>query len=174
MEQHESPLVKKLIAELCTMGVEARLTEHTQPQEMKLGRAIDITGSPIRWINIRFEISSDPTDTVEYGIPDSRHIPPIEVHSKWIRTFPVFGRIIDVYWEGNDRGTGIVQLFSSDDTIKTSIKGACEVIIRGCPEQSCWLIVQKQDTWNSPLLERHQWRCYEKIAEILLATPITT
>ncbi len=168
-------LAEELCAELCSMGVEARLTEHTRPQEMKRGRAIDIAGSPIRWINMLFEISSDPTDTIEYVIPDSGHIPPIQLQSKWVRTFPMFGSIIDVRWKGNDRGTGILQRLSSDDIIKASIKATCEVTIRGCPEHGCWLIVQKRDNRKSPVLKLkiHQWRSYERIAVTLLGPDLT-
>ena len=181
------PYPKMLCAELCAMGVKACMAERGRPEE-KTAKAslgiIDITGSPIRWINVRLVgLGDNSEDFVDYGVPDSRALPPIEIQSKWVRTFPVFGRIIDVRWEvvsiidvrwrdWRDTGIMIVQRLSSDDTIRNSIVDACEVTVRAVPESGCWLIIQRRYTWNSPLLKGHQWRCYEKIAEHLLATPI--
>ncbi|MBI2830447.1 MAG: hypothetical protein HYX81_04730 [Chloroflexi bacterium] len=164
------PMLEQLYAELRALGVQAKWTEHIPPGDKF--RVLDISGSPVGWVSVKIPASGDDPITVEFGIPDSRRLPPIEVQSKWKQTFPIFGRISDVHWEGDDGSTGIVQRLTSDDTIKTSIMYSCEVTVQSRPEHECWLIVQKRLSWNSPLYKAHQWRCYEKIAEILLATTI--
>ena len=160
------PIVKQLCADLRTIGVEAHYVENPDRQ----GREIDITRSPIHWINMTFSISDSPPDTVEYCIPDSRHIPRINLHSKEIKTRPLLGRTIDIRWQGDDKGTGIAKLLSSDGSIKNTIMNTCEVTVKGDPQHACWLIIYER--WRSLSITSQQWRCYEKIAESLLATPL--
>jgi len=164
------PHFKLLYAELCAMGVQAAWTEHAPPEDKF--RVLDISGSPIGWVSVKIPLSGDEEITVEFGIPDSRRLPQAEIKSKYVNTFPVFGKTINVRWKGDDKGTGIVRRLTSDDTIKTSIMDTCEVTVQSRPEHGCWLIVQKRWSLNSPLYKAHQWRCYEKIAQILLTTPV--
>lgn len=171
------PYRRMLYNELCSMGVEASIAELGRREE-KTGKGslgiIDIAGRPISWINVRLIGSGDDSeDFVDYGVNDSRPLPRVEIESKWVKTSPIVGHITDVRWEGEDRDTGIIQLLNNNDKIKYAIMGTCLVAIRTCPEYGCWLIVQRRYTWNPPLIQEYQWRCYEDIARILLSTSLT-
>ena len=118
-------------------------------------------------------MGDDSEDFVDYGVNDSRKLPKVEIESRWLRTHPIIGQAVDVRWEGEDQGTGIIQLLSNDVTIRNAIIKTCLVSVSTRPEYGCWLIVQKRHTWNPPLLKGYQWRCYERIAEILQAAPLS-
>ena len=38
------------------------------------------------------------------------------------KSFPIFGKVIDVTWKGNDYGTGLSETLSSDDAVKSLVK----------------------------------------------------
>jgi len=38
------------------------------------------------------------------------------------KTFPLFGKVVDVTWKGNDHGTGLVEVLSNDVTVKDLAK----------------------------------------------------
>jgi len=72
---------------------------------------IDITNSPINWVNLRKETrGSGPggTETIsftEYGIHDLRLGPNanlINIKTKRIKSVPFVGKVIDLRWEGED------------------------------------------------------------------------
>ena len=65
--------------------------------------------------------NSPPLWWVILGIPDDR---PLSNHKavdiKTIRrkTFPLFGKVVDVTWKGNDHYTGLTEVLSSDEAVK--------------------------------------------------------
>jgi hypothetical protein len=102
-----------------------------------------------------FSISDSPPDTVEYCIPDSRNIPRINLQSKEIKTRPLLGRTIDIRWQGDDKGTGITKLLSSDGSIKNTIINTCEITVKGDPQRACWRIIYER--WRSLSITSQQW-----------------
>ena len=159
----------KLCAGLRAMGVGAWMAERGRPEE-KTGKGslgvIDIGQGPIRWVNVREVGDSENTAYMtEYGVPDQRHLPQLQIRSVRVKTFPVFGRVIDVRWKGNDLGLGIAQRLSNDESIRGAIMGTRdEVTVQACSYLGCWLIVR--DTEAAPSQE--QLGCYQAIAENLL------
>ena len=158
----------ELCAGLQAIGVDARTAERGRPEE-KTGRGslgvIDIGRGPIRWINVRvYDQGENTVHITEYGVPDSRHLPEIEIDSVRVKTFPVFGRVIDVRWQGKDLGLRIVERLSSDAAIKGAIIGSGDevaVVARG--DHGGWLI--RRETTATP--SAAQWSCYQAIAEHL-------
>ena len=161
----------KLCAGMQAMGVDARMAERGRLEE-KTGEGslgvLDIAQGPIRWINVREEGSGEDHGYItEYGVPDQRHLPQLQIRSIRVKTFPVIGRVVDVRWEGTDGDLDILQRLSNDQAIKHSImvtKDEVTVVTRH--DRGCWLVVRKTAATPSP----EQWRCYQGIAERLLAT----
>ena len=159
----------KLCAGLQAIGVDARTAERGRPEE-KTGAGslgvIDIGRSPIRWINVRvYDAGETTVHITEYGVPDSRYLPELGIQSVRVKTFPIFGPVIDVRWKGNDLGLGIVERLGSDAAIKGAIMGNGDeltIVARG--DYGGWLI--RRGTTATPLAE--QWGCYQAIAERLL------
>jgi hypothetical protein len=92
---------------------------------------INIPEGPIRWINIlkrdRSQHNPRPRWWVVLGIPD--YSPPIPRHGNKIekikikavreKTFPLFGKVVEVKWNGNDGGTGLLDVLNRDEAVKT-------------------------------------------------------
>jgi hypothetical protein len=65
-------------------------------------------------------------------IPDERPIPEHQVvNIKTIRkkTFPSFGKVIDVTWKGNDNITGLAHVFSHDVSVKNLAKKIGNLVV---------------------------------------------
>ena len=161
----------ELCAGIQAMGVDARMAERGRLEE-KTGEGslgvLDIAQGPIRWINVLIERSGEDIDHItEYGVPDQRHLRQLQIRSVRVKTFPVIGRVVDVRWDGTDGDPDIVQRLSNDQAIKASIiVTQDEVAVVTRHDLGCWLI--RLETTATPLPE--QWRCYQRIAERLLAT----
>ena len=159
----------ELCAGLQTIGVDARMAERGRPEE-KTGEGslglIDIGQGSVRWINARVEDRGETTvHMTEYGVTDSRYLPKIQIESVRVKTFPIFGRVIDVRWNGDDQGLGIVERLGSDSAIKDAIIGnGDELTVVARRDQGYWLI--RREIRATPSAE--QWGCYQAIAEHLL------
>ena len=111
-----------LCAGLRAIGVDARLAGRGRPEENKtwsngsLG-IIDVSEGPIRWVNVvLWDWYLDGADwyKTDYGVPDPRYLPSLEIRSIRMKRFPKFGRVINVEWKGDDHGLGIRPHLSSD------------------------------------------------------------
>jgi hypothetical protein len=124
-----------LAQNLNSLGIRADLAERGRTEEKienswyqrSLG-IIDIPEGLVRWINILKKDGSGrspPQWWVILGIPDER---PLSNHKavdiKTIRkkTFPLFGKVVDVTWKGNDHHTGLAEVLSNDETVKDLAK----------------------------------------------------
>jgi len=163
--------------ELCVglqaMGVDARMAERGRREE-ETGKGslgvLDIAQGPVRWINVREEGSGESQRYItEYGVPDQGYIPQLQIRPIFVKTFPVFGQVIDVRWEGTDEDLDIVQRLSNDQAIKHSIMVTeDEVTVVARRDHGCWLIRRETEDTPSP----EQWQCYQGIADWLLATSL--
>jgi len=125
----------KLSQNMNSLGIRAVLAERGRAEEKvenswyqrSLG-IIDIPEGLVRWINILKKDGSGrspPQWWVILGIPDER---PLSNHKsvdiKTIRkkAFPLFGKVVDVTWKGNDHHTGLVQVLSNDEAVKNLAK----------------------------------------------------
>ena len=161
-----------LCAGLRAIGVDARLAERGRPEEKKTAYSgprgvIDVSEGPIRWVNVVLwgysqESGADWYKT-DYGVPDPRCLPSLEIRSIRMRRFPKFGRVINVVWKGDDCGLGIGHRLSSDEAISSAIMSTRDEV-RVVANHGCWLI--RRDNRATPSAE--QWSCYQAIAEHLL------
>ena len=160
----------KLCAGLCEIGVNARMAERGRPED-KTGEGslgiIEIGRSPIRWANVRKENHHETTIYfTEFGVPDARRLTDLRIRPVRVRSFPVFGRVIEVRWEGDDRTYGIGQQLSQDQVVKNLVIDTDDdVTVVARPDHGCWLI--RRETAAAP--SAGQWRCYQAVAGRLLA-----
>ncbi|MBI4267991.1 MAG: hypothetical protein HY662_04315 [Chloroflexi bacterium] len=134
---------------------------------------VEIEGSPIRWVNVLIRgVEEGQGFILEYGIPDLRNLPQLEIEGC------PSGRS-KVVWREKDHGTGITQFLSSDLVVENAIlaskvfedRSPPGITIRFHHERHCWLIMQERD-YELPKVTREKWNCYEVIAHHLLAAPV--
>jgi len=125
----------RLVQNLKSLGIRADLAERGRVEEKvenswyqrSLG-IIDIPEGLVRWINILKKDGSGrspPQWWVILGIPDERPLSnhkAVDIRTIRKKTFPLFGKVFDVTWKGNDHHTGLVQILSNDEAIKNLAK----------------------------------------------------
>ena len=166
---------------LNAVGVKAEMAERGRAEEKvedswwrrSLG-VIDILEGSIRWVNILKRDAGQhnpPKWWVVLGIPDERSISSHqEIKIKTVRkkTFPLFGKVVDVIWKGRDVGTGLVNTLSKDVAAKTLAKriGNLEVKSQANGFQGWTLTVDRRFSPTS-----QDWETVEKIAGYILSSP---
>jgi hypothetical protein len=116
-----------LAGALNSVGVKAEMAERGRFEEKvedswyqrSLG-VIDILEGSIRWMNVLKKDrnrKSPPRWWIVLGIPDDRPVSTRqETKIKTVRkkSFPLFGKVVDVIWKGYDGGTDIVNTLSKE------------------------------------------------------------
>ena len=160
---------RRLCAELCAIGLNARIMERGQPEEGISGGLmgaslglIAIENSPIRWVNLLEHPASryaSATYTNVYITPDSRVRSGgyLELRSARRRSASVYGRVIDIDWTANFVGTRVVvnpeeewdedmeerllDRINNDTFLKTNLIQLNEdITVRSVPNFWCWAI----------------------------------
>ena len=169
------------------LGVDAHLAPRGRPEEKidshgALGRGsidlIDIGNGPIRWVSVRFE--GRPTEAgwltayhVEYGVPDPRvgeGFPKCRIESVLVKSSPVVGRMVDLYWEGEDFGLGVISRLNNDHQLKKPIvEESWGVRIKAIGGYNCWIISTPSGFPVPPCPSEELWNCLHTIARHLLA-----
>lgn len=159
------------------LGIEAQMAERGRPEEKIGGKAsaglIDIRNGPIRWINVCSIVDPNAqsfasADFTDYGVPDPRlepNFPKYLINGVRVKTFPLFGGVVDLRWEGDDSNLGIISRLNSDTSLKDPIMSGCDVTIWSHGDHGCWTIETK--TKEPPSEEL--WNCYQAIAKHLLS-----
>ena len=132
-----------LVYALNSAGVKAEMAQRGRAEEKtenswyqrSLG-VIDISGGPIKWINILKKDgskNSPPRWWVVLGIPDDKLLSTLQdTKIKTVRkkNFPLLGKVVDVIWKGSEGGTGLVNTLSVDVPIKTLAKSVGNLEIK--------------------------------------------
>jgi len=182
--------------DICTslpkLGVDAQLAPRFRPEEEVWGRGgslgiIHIPEGPIRWIDVRKEINlSDQGSRTYYqtnfAVPDPRLAPDspwIRIKATRVKNFPLFGRVVDLRWKGNDSGLGIVSRLNGDYQLKQPIMYSRDILIISIREYSCWILSTTHRRGLTSIGTRYVafeelWNCYQAIARHLLAEWTTT
>jgi hypothetical protein len=170
----------KLAQNLNSLGVTAVLTERGRPEEKIENswyqRSLGIIDTPeglVRWINILKKDgsrNSPPRWWVVLGIPDERPIPKHQaVDIKTIRrkTLPLFGKIVDVTWKGNDSGTGLADVLSNDEAVKDLAKNTGNLIIHSYDREFQGWTLQVDRRFKPT---NQDWAAIQKIANHILSS----
>ena len=83
------------------------------------------------------------------------------------KSFPLFGKVVDVAWEGDDYGTGLVRTLSNDYTVKRWVKKIGNLEVRRDAEEFRGWTLQV-DKRLTPT--RQDWDIIRKIADYLLSS----
>jgi len=167
-----------ICAGLQRLGIDAQMAPRRGPEERVGGSGflgvIDITEGPIRWVNVRKVTHSGGPEGgggtdyyTEYGVPDSRlgpNSPKPQIKTVRMKTFPLFGKVVDLHWKGKDFGLEIISRLNSDTSLKDPIMRSRDVTIRAHGDHSCWII----STETRDIPSGDAWNCYQAIAQHLL------
>ena len=162
------------------IGVKTGLAERDHERESvenswhqrSLG-VINVAESSIPWINVLKrdgDGKNPPRWWMVFGIPDDRSS---EIHQrteiKTIRkkSFPLFGKIKNVTWKGEDDGLGLINKLSVDLEIKTLAKRVGNLEIkRQTGAFQGWTLVLDRKFHPS----NEDWNTIEKIANYVLSS----
>ncbi|MFC1921441.1 hypothetical protein ACFLYQ_06945 [Chloroflexota bacterium] len=170
----------KLAQNLASLGITAILAERGREEEKvenswyqrSLG-TIDIPEGLVRWINILKKDgskNSPPRWWIIFGIPDERPVPKhktIDIKTIRKKAFPVFGKVIDVTWKGNDYGTGLIDTLSQDEAVKNLAKKAGNLTVHSyAKEFEGWTLQVDRKVQ----LTGQDWIAIQKIADNILSS----
>jgi len=171
-----------------SLGIKAEMAERKRTEEKILNSwltrslgIIDIPEGPIKWINIVKKDGSDkspPRWWIIFGIPDGRltsNRQKIKIRTIRKKSFPLFGKIIDVTWKGNDHGTGIVDALSNDEVTDNLAEriGNLEIRTHTKEFQGWTLQVDRKLNWFEPSTTSEDWQDIQKIADYLISLPVS-
>ena len=142
---------------------------------------IDIrTDSPISWINVvrtkRADKHGPARYRVVFGIPD-QSIPmnhkQLKLKTVRKKTFPLFGKVIDVSWRGEAHTLPLAKTLSEDEEIDRAVADLGDVTIFTHPNQfQGWTIeINKIFSPHPPAVTIDRWEALKKIADYLLSSP---
>ena len=188
-EKFRSHTRDEMCAALQAIGVQAQMLERGRPEEkITRGRRkslgiIDIQDELIRWVDVKKGFTHDYEDgrdtywDIEYGVPDSRLIAcchKVKIKTVRLKTIPVFGKVVDLKWEGEDLGLGLSERLNFDVLLNKLLMDTHDMEIGSYPEDSCWILTASPSTEKqpTPAPSVYLWECYQAIARHLLATPI--
>ena len=155
-------------------------TSHLFGKHSSLG-LIDIrTDSPISWINVvrtkRADKHGPARYRVVFGIPD-QSIPmdhkQLKLKTVRKKTFPLFGKVIDVSWRGEAHTLLLAKTLSEDEEIDRAVADLGDVTIFTHPNQfQGWTIeINKIFSPHPPAVTIDRWEALKKIADYLLSSP---
>jgi hypothetical protein len=168
----------ELAERLNAIGVVATLTDRKRPEE-KIGNhlflrslgVIDITGGPITWASIIKKDQSKDSPAhwwVYFGVPDERAVPEdqsIKIKTIRKKSFPIFGKVVDVNWKGQDRGLGLVKKLSADEPISKTATDIGNIEVRSLHgDFQGWTI--RIDRRFEPNADH--WQSLQSLADILI------
>ncbi|PZC42782.1 MAG: Double zinc ribbon [Chloroflexi bacterium] len=157
------------------MGVRGRPEEKVENSwyQRSLG-VIDIADGPIKWISIlKRDRSKDspPKWWVVMGIPfdgDGSGIQKIGIKTVRKKAFPLFGKVVDVTWKGDDGVSGLINILSQDTATKELSKKIGNLEIKSQSEEfRGWTLTS--DRKFVPTSEG--WETIQRIANHILSAP---
>ena len=170
----------ELAQTLNSLGIRADLAERGHPEEKvenswyqrSLG-VIDIPEGLVRWINILKKDASrnsPPLWWVVLCIPDERPVPnyrAVDIKTIRKKTFPVIGKVVDVTWKGDDHHTGLCEVLSGDEAVRSLAKNIGNLTIHSYGKEfQGWTL--QVDRRFRPTNE--DWATIQKIADYILSS----
>ena len=164
------------------IGVSAEMAERERPEE-GLGKRmftrslgiIDIAGGPIAWVNVIKQDGSDrspPQWWFIFGVPDGRKMPKegaIKLTTLRKKSFPIFGKVLDVSWRGKDKGTGLIGVLSQDPTVDDMVKRVKDMTVQNRTHDFQGWTLQTGKNFE---LSKADWDALQTIALYLTMTPL--
>jgi len=173
-----------LTRDLTDLGVKAKMGERGREEErMRSGSkwlfqgslgVVDIEDGPVKWINLvrlkRRDKNGPPVYRVVFGIPDN-NLPeehhPLKLSTVRKKSFPLFGKVVDVDWKGDVTLSPLVTDFSNDALVDHVVKDVGNLQVRTHPGRFRGFTVEVDRKFRPT---REHWEAIHKIAEYLLAS----
>jgi len=171
----------ELARNLNSLGIRADLAERGRPEEKmenswyqrSLG-IIDLPEGSVRWINILKKDASKnspPLWWVVLCIPDKRPVPDhhvVDIKTIRKKSFPLFGKVVDVSWKGNDHHTRLAEVLSGDAAVKNLVKKIGNLVIRSYDKEFQGWTLQVDRRFEPT---NQDWITIQKIADYILSSP---
>ena len=169
-----------LARNLNSLGIRAELAERGQVEEKVENswyqRSLGIIYIPdglVRWVNILKKDRtrySPPRWWVILCIPDERPLPnhkAVDIKAIRKKTFPLFGKVVDVTWKGNDHHTGLIEALSNDNAVKNLAKRIGNLTIHSYAKEFQGWTLQVDRRFE---LTSQDWASIQKIANYILSS----
>jgi hypothetical protein len=169
-----------LAQNLNSLGIRADLAERGRAEEKienswyqrSLG-IIDMPEGLVRWINILKKDASKnspPLWWIILCIPDERPLTnhkAVDIKTVRKKAFPLFGKVVDVTWKGNDHHTGLAEVLSNDEAVKDLAKRIGNLTVHSYAKdfQGWTLQVDRRFEPTS-----QDWATIQKIANYILSS----
>ena len=171
----------ELTLALNALSIHAAMAERGRPEE-KIQNAwtnrsqgiIDVQEGSIRWVNCLKQDGSQyspPQWWTVFGIPDERSFSEqraVKIKTVRSKSFPLFGKVVDVTWKGEDYATRLISVLANDPAIKSFVKNTGDVEIESHAEGFQGWIVQ---VYGKFAARQQDWDMVQRIAERLLSCP---
>jgi hypothetical protein len=171
----------ELARDLNSLGIRADLAERGRAEEKienswyqrSLG-IIDIPEGLVRWINILKKDASKnspPLWWVVLCVPDERPVPNhhvVDIKTIRKKTLPLFGKVVDVTWKGNEHHTGLAEVLSSDEAVKNLAKRIGNLTIHSYDKEFQGWTLQVDRRFEPT---NQDWATIQKIAHYILLSP---
>ena len=142
---------------------------------------IDIrTDSPFSWINVvrtkRADKHGPARYRVVFGMPD-QNVPmnhkQLKLKTVRKKAFPLFGKVVDVFWKGEAHTIPLAKTLSEDEEIDRAVTDLGDVTMFTHPNQfQGWTIeINKIFSPHPPVVTIDRWKALEKIANYILSAP---
>ena len=83
------------------------------------------------------------------------------------KTFPLFGKVVDVKWKGKDCNTGLIDTISNDEAVKDLAQAIGNMQIRSyAKEFQGWILVVDRKI----KLTNQDWSTIQKMADYMLSS----
>ncbi len=171
----------ELTLALNALGIRATLAERERPEENiqnawsnRSQGIIDVQEGPIRWVNCLKQDGSQyspPQWWTVFGIPDKRRFSEqraVKIKTVRSKSFPLFGRVVNVSWKGEDHATRLISDLTNDPAVKSFVKKTGDVEIESHAEGFQGWIVQVNGKFSPT---QQSWDIVQRIAERLLSCP---
>ena len=171
----------ELTLALNALGIKATMAERERPEE-KIQNAwtnrsqgiIDVQEGPIRWVNCLKQDGSQyspPQWWTVFGIPDERLFMEqraVKIKTARSKSFPLFGKVVNVTWKGEDRATRLISVLANDPAVKSFVKKTGDVEIESHAGEFHGWSVQVNGKFSPT---QQNWDIVRRIAEHLLSCP---
>ncbi len=171
----------ELTLALHALGIDATMAERERPEE-KIQNAwtnrsqgiIDVQEGPIRWVNCLKQDGSQyspPQWWTVFGIPDERLFTEqraVKIKTARSKSFPLFGKVVNVTWKGEDHATRLISVLANDPAVKSFVKKTGDVEIESHAREFQGWSVQVNGKFKAT---QQRWDTVQRIAERLLSCP---
>ena len=134
---------------------------------------VEVGRSPIRWVDAVTDGNEYLWGEIDFGTQDQRQLPRLGIRAEGIRSFRVFGRVLDLSWNatnGGDKAKRIATSLTSNQQIRETFLSTRslddDVVINTCTEHNRWWIGTLWEDPQNPV-PTEKWACYEMIAQHL-------